>query len=76
MLLADRTSEHQEFYREGFEAEYFASEAELLSKLKFYSANEPARQRIADAGMQRGIRARYAYIHRMKAALDRVARIT
>ena len=75
MLLADRTSEHQEFFREGAEAEYFASEAELLAKLRFYAGNESARRKVAEAGFKRCQRGRYAYIHRMAAALERVQRV-
>lgn len=75
MLLADRTAEHQEFFEEGIEAEFFSSQAELLSKLKFYAANEPARHRIAAAGRRRCRTGRYAYVHRMAATLERAARI-
>ena len=45
LLLADRTEEHQEFFEEGKEAEFFASCEELLDKIKFYCSNESARKR-------------------------------
>jgi hypothetical protein len=72
LLLADRTEEHQEFFAEGKEAEFFASTEELLEKLQFYGHHEPARQRIAEAGYQRCLDGRYAYIHRLKTVLDHV----
>ena len=70
MLLADRTDEHQAFFREGEEADFFSSDEELISKAVFYQKNEVARSRIAKSGYQRCIDGQYAYIHRMKNALD------
>jgi spore maturation protein CgeB len=75
MLLADRTDEHQEFFEEGKEAEFFASAEELLGKVKFYLRNDAARERIAEAGYRRCISGRYAYIHRLAAALDTIGPI-
>ena len=72
LLLADRTAEHQAFFTEGKEAEYFSSEEELLEKVRFYGANEPARQRIAEAGHRRCIDGEYAYLHRLRAAIRQV----
>lgn len=73
LLLADRTAEHQEFFYEGKEAEFFSSDEELLDKIKFYCSNESARQRIAEAGYNRCIDGKYAYVHRLRAALDQVS---
>lgn len=75
MLLADRTDEHRELFAEGEEADFFSSESEVVDKVKFYCGNEPARARIAQAGYRRCIDGRYAYVHRLKAALDRLAMI-
>lgn len=72
MLLADRTNEHLEFFEEGKEADFFSSEDELLDKIKFYVANETVRSRVAAAGYRRCITGRYAYMHRMKSALDQI----
>jgi spore maturation protein CgeB len=69
LLLADRTEEHQEFFEEGREAEFFASTEELLDKVKFYCSNGSSRERIAEAGYKRCIRDKYAYVHRVSAAL-------
>ena len=72
LLLADRTAEHQEFFLEGKEAEFFGSTEELLDKIRFYGSNESARQRIAETGYNRCIEGKYAYVHRLQAALDQV----
>jgi spore maturation protein CgeB len=72
MLLADRTAEHQEFFAEGKEADFFGSEAEFVDKVQFYCANEPARARIATAGHCRCMDGRYAYVHRLKNVLEKI----
>jgi len=73
MLLADRTDEHREFFQEGSEADFFSSDDEFLDKVAFYCNNESTRTRLAGAGYRRCIDGRYAYVHRLKAALDRIA---
>jgi spore maturation protein CgeB len=74
LLLADRTEEHQEFFEEGKEAEFFDSCEELLEKVKFYCGNESARRRIAEAGLKRCTDGNYAYVHRLKTVLDAISR--
>ena len=70
MLLADRTEEHQKFFEEGTEAEFFASCEELLDKVKFYCGNESARKRVADRGYRRCKEGGYAYVCRLRGALQ------
>lgn len=72
MLIADRTEEHREFFEEGKEAEFFSSQDEMLDKLEFYGRKETVRKQIAEAGYQRCVSNRYAYIHRMSDAMMRV----
>ncbi|THD77670.1 MAG: hypothetical protein E7812_12985 [Phenylobacterium sp.] len=72
MLLADRTEEHLEFFKESVEAEFFGSEEELTDKIAFYSRAEPARMEIARRGHERCETGRYAYVHRLSAALDAI----
>jgi spore maturation protein CgeB len=74
MLLADRTEEHQAFFEEGEEAEFFGSAEELVDKVAFYSGNDPARERIAERGRRRCEASRYAYVHRMADALGALGR--
>lgn len=72
LLLADRTSEHQQYFEEGKEADYFTSVEELVDKARFYIANEAAMARIANAGRQRCISSKYAYVHRLKTVLSTI----
>lgn len=58
-LLAERTAEHQEFFTEGEEAEFFGSPEELVSKARFYLDHAAARQRIAARGRERCHRSGY-----------------
>lgn len=65
-MLGERTSEHLELFKEGKEAEFFDSDAELLDKVKFYLKNEPERRRIAQAGRERCLRSGYSNHERLK----------
>jgi len=70
MLLADRTEEHQEFFQEGKEAEFFDSVDEMIDKLKFYSSNDTARVHVASRGHRRCKEGGYAYVCRISTALN------
>jgi spore maturation protein CgeB len=69
LLLADRTDEHQEFFEEGREAEFFSSCEEMLDKAKFYCSNESARKRVAERGYKRCKEAGFAYVCRLRIAV-------
>jgi len=69
-MLADRTEEHLEFFEEGKEAEYFSSDDEFREKVKFYLANDAARQRIACAGHRRCMSSGYSYDDRIRAVMQ------
>jgi spore maturation protein CgeB len=58
-LLAERTFEHEGFFVEGREAEFFTSPGEMVSKAKFYLENEALRSRIAERGRERCRRSGY-----------------
>jgi spore maturation protein CgeB len=75
MLLADRTSEHREFFEEGKEADFFESEAEFTDKVVFYCNHDSTRSSLAHAGYRRCIQDRYAYIHRLKAVLEHLSKL-
>ncbi len=74
MLLADRTEEHQQFFEEGREAEFFSCADELVEKATFYAQNEGARAIIARRGRERCQVGRYAYVHRLSDALNALGR--
>lgn len=74
LLLADRTDEHQAFFEEGLEADFFSSDDELLDKVRFYTRDESARARVSAAGLARCHRSGYAYHHRLASALSEVCR--
>lgn len=75
MFLGERTEEHQYFFVEGEQAEFFSSEEELLDKIRFYSTNESSRRRIAENGHRRCVNGQYAYMHRLRVVLDTMQRI-
>jgi spore maturation protein CgeB len=69
LLLADRTDEHKEFFREGKEAEFFDCDEELVDKVRFYKANESARKRTAAAGRMRCVNGGYSYVERLRTVI-------
>ena len=69
MLLADRTDEHQEFFKEGTEADFFSSGEELVDKVNFYNQNTAVRKRVANAGYARVIKDGYSYMVRLQTVL-------
>lgn len=64
-MLAERTEEHLALFAEDQEAVYFESTEELLEKITYYLAREPARRRIAEAGRRRVVEGRHTYQDRL-----------
>jgi spore maturation protein CgeB len=64
MMLAPRNDMLKAMFEEGREAVYYSSKEELLSKIRYYLANEGERQRIARAGHERCMRDGHSNIDR------------
>lgn len=71
-MLAERTEEHSELFKEGHEAEFFGSTEELFDKCRFYLSHDEARKRIADAGRKRCLESGYSNYDRMRLMLQNV----
>lgn len=64
-MLAERTDEHLALFKEGVEAEFFASDEEMIDKTRYYLEHPEARRRIAAAGLERCRIGRYSYHDRL-----------
>ena len=74
-LLGERTADHLEMFEEGKEAEFFASEEELIDKVRFYLAHPQERQRIADAGRKRCQSSNYTNRHQWEDVVQRIEQL-
>lgn len=75
-LLAERTDEHQRLLREGSEAEFFGSDAELLEKVRYYLGHERERADIAAAGLRRCLTGGYSNADRLSSILRHVLAVS
>ena len=69
-MLAERTPEHLELFKEGEEAEFFDGNEELLDKCRYYLEHETLRLRIAQNGLRRCIESGYSNDKRMERMLS------
>ena len=54
-MLGERTEEHQALFKEGEEAEFYATQQEMLEKIGHYLRREEERRKIAQAGRARSL---------------------
>ncbi|KQS93226.1 glycosyltransferase [Chryseobacterium sp. Leaf394] len=59
-MVAERTSEHEELFQEGEEAEFFSSDDELLEKCRYYLEHNHLRSSIAKNGLERCLTSGYS----------------
>ncbi len=71
-LLGERTADHQRYYREGEEAEFFADEWELVDKALCSLQHDQRRREIARAGYERAQRSGYRHQDRMRQLLQAI----
>lgn len=71
-MLAERTTEHLNMFKEDKEAVYFSSPEELLSKCKYYLTHDEERTIIAKEGLKRCIDSDYSNLEMVKSILTRV----
>lgn len=69
-MLAERTIEHCAMFEEGKEAEFFATDRELVDKVRYYLARPDDRRRIAQAGRQRCLHGGYSNQDRLRQMLS------
>lgn len=69
-MLAERSVEHDYLFLEGYEAEYFSTKDELLSKCLFYLNHDSERIEIAKHGLERCKKSKYSNTERIMVALE------
>lgn len=74
-LLAVRTRQHSEAYREGVEAEFFGDHRELVEKARYYLEHKEEREAIARRGHERCISSGYSWDALMERDWRRVQEI-
>ena len=74
-LLAERTSEHSSCFIEGKEAEFFDSNEEMISKVKYYLKNPVQREQIAKKGLERCNNSGYSWEDNVKRDWKKVEEI-
>jgi spore maturation protein CgeB len=72
LMLAERTSEHLELFKEGEEASFFETKNELLEKVRFYLGNEEQRKGVAEKGRERCLKSGYSHDEELNRMLGKL----
>ena len=75
LLLADRSNEHLEFFKEGVEADFFSDKEEMNDKVRFYLGNDKVRQKVAINGYKRCYESQYSYTDIMRDTMKKIESI-
>jgi spore maturation protein CgeB len=69
-MLAERTEEHRELFREGEEIACFEGTEELIAGVRYYLDHDAERQQMAEAGYARLRGDRHTYVDRLGELLE------
>lgn len=73
-MMAERSTLHQQLFKENEEAVFFDSKAELLEKVQFYLNERKERNRIALNGYNKCFAAGYSHEDRLKNVIEQIVR--
>ena len=71
-MLAERTNEHINLFKENEEAAYFESNEELLQKVRFYLSNPNKIDKIKNSGYERAVSSKYSFDDMVKEILNNI----
>lgn len=72
-LITERTTEHQKYFKESTEIEYYSSSQELIKKIFFYLKDESARNTIAINGFNKCHNSNYSLKNRLIDILNQIS---
>ncbi len=72
LLMAERTIEHEELFKDGEEAVFFSSDEELLELCRYYLSHEEERRQITEAGRKRCLASGYSNEETIKYVLMKI----
>lgn len=72
LLMAERTVEHENLFKDKEEAVFFSSDEELLKLCKYYLSHEEERKKIAIAGRNRCLSSGYSNYETLKKVIESI----
>lgn len=72
LLMAERTSEHEQLFKDGEESVFFSTDEELLRHCQYYLIHEEERKRIAMAGRKRCLVSGYSNNETIKNVISQI----